>query len=57
MLLKKYVQLPVRESDQRVFVADFTKSKELIGWDVEVTKEDGIRKMIEWEISRNEKNN
>jgi CDP-paratose 2-epimerase len=44
----KYVQLPVRESDQRVFVSDLTKSKELIGWDVKVSKEDGIRGMIEW---------
>jgi len=53
----KYLQLPVRQSDQRVFVADLTKSKELIGWDVEVSKEDGIRKMIKWVNSRNEKTN
>jgi len=44
----KYTELPVRESDQRVFVADLTKVKELIGWEPKVSKEEGIRKMIEW---------
>ena len=44
----KYTQLPVRESDQRVFVADLSKAKELIGWEPKVSKEEGIRKMIEW---------
>jgi CDP-paratose 2-epimerase len=43
-----YTQLPPRESDQRVFVADITKAKELIGWEPEVSKEEGIRKMIKW---------
>jgi CDP-paratose 2-epimerase len=43
-----YTGLPVRESDQRVFVADLTKAKELIGWEPKVSKEEGIRKMIEW---------
>ncbi len=43
-----YTQLPVRESDQRVFVADLSKVKELIGWEPKVSKEEGIRKMIEW---------
>ncbi|MDM5263703.1 GDP-mannose 4,6-dehydratase [Sulfurovum sp. XTW-4] len=43
-----YIQLPPRESDQRVFVADITKAKELIGWEPKVSKEEGIRKMIEW---------
>ena len=44
----EYKQLPIRESDQRVFVADLTKVKELIGWEPKVSKEEGIRKMIEW---------
>ncbi|QIV94850.1 GDP-mannose 4,6-dehydratase [Allofrancisella frigidaquae] len=43
-----YTQLPPRESDQRVFVADITKAKELIGWQPKVSKEFGIKKMIEW---------
>lgn len=46
-----YTQLPPRESDQRVFVADITKAKELIGWEPKVSKEEGIRKMIKW-VSR-----
>lgn len=44
----KYTQLPPRESDQRVFVADISKAKELIGWEPKVSKEEGIRKMIQW---------
>lgn len=44
----EYKELPVRESDQRVFVADLSKAKELIGWEPKVSKEEGIRKMIEW---------
>jgi len=43
-----YTQLPPRESDQKVFVADISKAKELIGWEPKVSKEEGIRKMIEW---------
>ncbi|QSZ42365.1 NAD-dependent epimerase/dehydratase family protein [Sulfurimonas aquatica] len=44
----EYKELPVRESDQRVFVADLSKAKELIGWEPKVSKEEGICKMIEW---------
>jgi len=43
-----YTKLPPRESDQKVFVADITKVKELLDWEPKVSKEDGIRKMIEW---------
>lgn len=43
-----YEQLPARESDQRVFVADITKAERLIGWTPKVSKAEGIRKMIEW---------
>jgi len=43
-----YKEFPVRESDQRVFVADLKKVEELIGWTPKVSKEEGIRKMIEW---------
>lgn len=44
----EYTQLSFRESDQRVFVADLSKVKELIDWEPQVSKEEGIRKMIEW---------
>jgi CDP-paratose 2-epimerase len=44
----EYVELPVRESDQKMFVADLSKAKELIDWEPKISKEEGIRKMIEW---------
>ncbi len=34
--------------DQRVFIADIAKAKSLIGWEPCVTKEEGIKKMIDW---------
>jgi len=47
-----YIQLPVRESDQKIFVADLTKAKKLIEWEPKISKEEGIRKMIEWVSGR-----
>jgi len=44
----EYKRLPARESDQRVFVADLSKVKNLIGWEPKISKEEGIRKMIVW---------
>ena len=44
----KYTNLPPREGDQRVFVANNTKAKEIIDWEPRVRKDVGIRKMIEW---------
>ena len=44
----EYKQLPWRESDQKVFVADIKKAQEIIGWSPAVSSEDGIRKMVEW---------
>ncbi len=44
----RYTKLPPRESDQKVFVADIAKASKLLDWHPEVTKEQGIRKMIEW---------
>ena len=43
-----YKELPVRKSDQKVFVSDLTKVKKIIDWEVKVSKEEGIRKMIGW---------
>jgi len=43
-----YTQLPPRESDQGVFVADITKIQKMIGWKPVVTKAESIRKMFEW---------
>ena len=44
----KYSECPFRESDQKVFVADFSKAKNLIGWRPKISKETGIKMMIEW---------
>jgi len=43
-----YERLPVRSSDQKVFIADNTKAKTAFGWEPLVSKQDGIKKMIEW---------
>jgi CDP-paratose 2-epimerase len=44
----KFTNLPRRESDQKIFVADCTKVRNQIGWKPEVTKENGVRKMFDW---------
>lgn len=43
-----FTKLPVRESDQKVFVADTTKVKLLTGWQPQVSFQDGIEKMYNW---------
>ena len=43
-----YIEVPPRESDQRVFVADTTKVQTLIDWSPKVSKLAGIKKMLEW---------
>jgi CDP-paratose 2-epimerase len=43
-----YKQLPARESDQLVFVADGKKIEELTGWCPKVTPFNGIKKMLDW---------
>jgi len=43
-----YEKISVRESDQKVFVADISKATSIIGWKPKVDKETGIRKMLEW---------
>jgi len=44
----EYTKLPVRESDQKIFVADIAKAKKLIGWEPKISKEKGIEYLIEW---------
>lgn len=44
----KYIQLPPRESDQRVFVADIRKVIKTINWAPQIGKKEGVLKMIEW---------
>jgi CDP-paratose 2-epimerase len=43
-----YTKLPVRESDQRVFVADITKANILMGWKVDIAPKQGVFSMLEW---------
>jgi CDP-paratose 2-epimerase len=43
-----YTKLPVRESDQRVFVADLAKVKRLLEWQPQVSAEVGVARMVEW---------
>jgi CDP-paratose 2-epimerase len=44
----KYTRLPVRESDQRVFVADIAKAADLLGWEPKVSAQDGVARMVKW---------
>lgn len=43
-----YTQIPVRESDQLIFIADSKKAMEVIGWTPLVSASAGISKSIEW---------
>jgi CDP-paratose 2-epimerase len=43
-----YTRLPVRESDQRVFVADIAKAKQLLGWSPQVSAFEGVSAMVHW---------
>jgi CDP-paratose 2-epimerase len=44
----KYTHLPMRASDQKVFVADISKINARIGWKPKVNTRIGIEKMLEW---------
>lgn len=44
----EYIQLPPRQSDQKVFVADISKIKKKIGWEPMISSEQGVTRMIEW---------
>ena len=44
----KYNQLPERESDQLIFVADGSKINSFIGWKPKITIENGILKTLNW---------
>lgn len=43
-----YDILPPRANDQKVFVADISKIKKIVGWSPKVTAQDGIKSMIDW---------
>ncbi len=43
-----YTNLPFRESDQKVFVADLAKIRSAIGWEPKVAPSHGIERQIKW---------
>ena len=43
-------QLPWRQSDQKVFVADVSRARREFGWWPQVSKEEGLRQMIRWVV-------
>jgi len=43
-----YERLPVRESDQRVFIADIAKARRLLRWEPLMTARDGVADMVRW---------
>ena len=47
-----YTKLPWRASDQKVFVADIAKAKNLIGWQPKVSLEEGIVKTYQWYVGK-----
>lgn len=44
----EYTQIPPRQSDQKVFVANIKKIYQKIGWKPAVTADEGITQMIDW---------
>jgi len=43
-----YVKLPWRKGDQKVFVANIDRARNLISWKADVDKNNGIRMMLDW---------
>lgn len=43
-----YVETPVRQSDQKIFVADISKIREKIGWSPTVSARKGLEDMVQW---------
>lgn len=50
----EYTKLPVRESDQRVFVAEISKAKQLLDWQPKVSANEGVKRMVEWVSGSND---
>lgn len=43
-----YIHLPWRENDQKIFVAETSNARNLIGWEPKVDKNSGIRRTLNW---------
>jgi CDP-paratose 2-epimerase len=44
----KYKELPPRQSDQKVFIADISKAEKFFGWKPTTDKVSGLKQMISW---------
>jgi CDP-paratose 2-epimerase len=43
-----------RPSDQKVYISNIGKAKDLLNWKPEVSPEEGVRKLVEWvSVNRN----
>jgi CDP-paratose 2-epimerase len=51
----RFVKLPARQSDQKLFVADIRKAKHLLGWEPKVDPQDGVARMLTWMQEVNER--
>ena len=47
-----YKNLPPRQSDQRVFIADISKASTKLHWQPMVSSREGVSKMLEWQLSK-----
>lgn len=43
-----FIKIPVRQSDQLVFIADIAKAKNILTWEPLVSSNEGIKKMMSW---------
>ena len=43
-----YKEIDWRESDQKVFIANINKAKEILNWQPEIDKFTGVKNMIDW---------
>ena len=44
----KYTELPPRQSDQKVFIADITKAENIFAWKPKTDKITGLKQMMNW---------
>jgi CDP-paratose 2-epimerase len=40
-----------RPGDQRIFVADIRKAEQELGWDLRVSKDEGVRRLYDWVVA------
>ena len=50
-LKEKSVVNPMRKADKLVAYLDIRKAKDLLGWEPKVGKEEGIKRLIDWQKS------